>query len=220
MASSRPEGPPLRVRLLGQALSLTIARAPALWPLLRGSTIRFWERAAPGWDVRTNADRPERQAPLAAACDRLESAPDAILEVGTGTGAGALMLAGRFPQARVHGADLSPSMIEAARAKVPADLAARVAFDVADAASLPYPDASFDLVAQINVPVFPGEVARVLRPGGHFVVASSLGPATPYYTPPGVLRRACAKRGLEQVGEGEAGAGTYFLARRRGSGRA
>ncbi|MBW3591140.1 MAG: hypothetical protein KY393_04740, partial [Actinobacteria bacterium] len=63
-------------------------------------------------------------------------------------------------------------------------------------------------------PVFLAEVARVLRPGGHLVVASSLGPHTPYYTPEAVLARACRGRGLEPIGIGDAGDGRYFLARR------
>ena len=214
VAESRELAPPRRIRLLGQGLSLAIARTPWLWPVLRGPTRRFWERSAHGWDERIRPDRPEHLAPLVAASERLESEPGAILEVGTGTGSGALMLAGRFPGARVRGVDISPAMIEVARRKVPEARSDRVAFDVADADSLPYEEAAFDLIAQLNVPVYLDEVARVLAPGGHLVVASSLGPSTPYFTPSAVLRRACAKRGLEPIAEGGAAAGTYFLARR------
>src|SRR5438132_9772994 len=105
--TARRDLPPLRLRLLGQGLSLTIARAPGLWPLLRRPTRRFWERSAAQWDERIDPDRPEHLAPLAAACARLEAQPQKILELGTGTGAGALMLARRFPQAEVRAVDLS-----------------------------------------------------------------------------------------------------------------
>jgi SAM-dependent methyltransferase len=211
---SQRDLPPRSLRMLAQAASLAIARAPRLWPLLRRPTRRFWERAAASWDERIGPDREEHLAPLAAACDRIEPEPQSVLELGTGTGAGALMLARRFADAQVRGADISAAMVDAARAKVPAELAGRVDFDVADAASLPYDDRAFDLVAQLNVPVYLDEVARVLRPGGHLIVASSLGPDTPYYTPEAVLARGSARRELEQLATGTAGAGTYFLARR------
>ena len=213
VADQERPAPPLRLRLLGQAISIGVARAPAVWPLLRGSTRRFWERSAATWGERIDPDRPEHLAPLAAACDRLGSEPERILELGTGTGAGARMLARRFAGARVDAVDLAPTMVQAATARS-ADLGDRVHFTVADAASLPYDDNAFDLVAQLNLPVFPAEVARVLRPGGHVVVASSLGPATPYYTPERLLRRRLAKLGFEHVATGQAGGGTYLVARR------
>jgi SAM-dependent methyltransferase len=209
------ERPPLPLRLLGQGLSQAIARAPASWRVLRRPTQRFWERAAAGWDERIQPDRPEHVAPLTAACEQLGSQPASILEVGTGTGAGARMLARRFPAARVVGVDLSAAMVEQARANVPDELAGRLEFAVGDAASLPYPDAAFGLVAQLNVPAYLAEAARVLAPGGHLIVASSLGAATPYHTPEALLRRGCAQHGLEPIASGEAGDGTYFLACRR-----
>ena len=207
--SCRPK-PPLPIRLAGRAISLTVARAPALWPLLRGPTRRFWERSAGGWDERVNPDSAEHVAPLAAACDRLPAPPDRILELGTGTGAGARMLAERFPTATIEAVDLSPTMIEAAQARA----TARVSFTVADAGALPFAGGSFDLVVQLNMPVFPAEVTRVLRPGGHVVVASSLGPATPYYTPERLLARRFTKFGFEEPLTGAVGEATYFMARR------
>src|SRR5439155_2307894 len=48
--------PPLPLRLLGQAISLGVARAPAVWPVLRGPTRRFWERSAGTWDERIDPD--------------------------------------------------------------------------------------------------------------------------------------------------------------------
>ena len=53
----------------------------------------------------------------------------------------------------------------------------------ADASDLPWPDDSFDLVVQLNMPFFFGEIARVLRPGGHVVAAASWGEETPFFLP-------------------------------------
>jgi ubiquinone/menaquinone biosynthesis C-methylase UbiE len=210
--------PPLLLRWLGKAVSAIIARAPALWPLIREPTRRFWERSAGRWDERIEPDRPEHLAPLGAACDRLEFEPAAIVELGTGTGAGALMLARRFPSAEVWAVDISAAMVRAAQAKLPQELAGRVHFEVADAAALPYDRERFDLVVQLNLPVYAAETARVLRPGGAVVIASSLGPGTPYYTPDRVLRRRFRQHGLDSFETGSADEGTYFMARRPESG--
>lgn len=181
-----------------------------MWPLLRGPTRRFWERNASHWDERIQPDSPEHLAGLQAACDMLPATPADILEIGTGTGSGALALAGRFANASVCAVDLSDSMISAARAKVPPELASRVQFQSADASHLPFGAASFDLVAQINVPLFFSEIARVLRPGGYVVVVSSLGPTTPYHTPEAVVERGFARYGLHTAATGSAGAATYW----------
>ena len=95
-----------------------------------------------------------------------------------------LFLAREFPHARVRGIDISEEMIREAKSKVGLDPEGRIAFRVADAADLPYAEDSFDLVAQVNMPPFFAEMARVLRPGGHAIVAASWGEATPFYTPP------------------------------------
>src|SRR2546423_3342355 len=205
--------PPLPIRVLGQTISRIVAHAPALWPVLRGPTRRFWERSAGTWEERIDPDRPDHLAPLAAACDRLPAAPERVLELGTGTGAGARMLAERFPEAQVDAIDLSPSMVEAARERS-AGVGDRARFAVGDAATLPFDEQTFDLVVQLNMPVFPGQIARVLRPGGHVIVASSLGAATPYYTPERLLRRRFAKLGFVDDAIAQTVPGTFFLARR------
>lgn len=210
--------PPLPARIVGRLLSMVVTRAPALWPLLRGPVRRFWERNAAGWDDRTETEMALRVAPLVAACERIDAEPRRILELGTGTGAGALALARLYPGAEIVGVDLASAMVQAAEAKVPAELRERVRFRVADVAALPFEDATFDLVAQLNLPAYFDEMARVVRPGGHVVTASSRGPATPYHTPDPVLRRGFGRRGLEPVATGSAGAGTYFVARASGRG--
>jgi ubiquinone/menaquinone biosynthesis C-methylase UbiE len=205
---------PTRIRVLGQMLNRLVVRAPWAWPVIRAPVRRFFDRAAPGWDQRTSAGSVDHLAPLAAALLHVRPAPERALEVGTGTGEGALLIAREFPQASVRGVDLSEEMIRGAHAKVGLDPEGRIAFRVADAADLPYDDESFDLVAHLNMPPFMGEVARVLRPGGQVIVASSWGSATPFYTPRAALDWGFAKRGIEQIEAGEATDGTFWVGRK------
>jgi SAM-dependent methyltransferase len=208
--------PGARPRIIGRALNALTARAPALWPLLRPWAHRYWEGHAATWNQRVDRSSAEYLAALAAALLPVRPEPERALELGTGLGDGALLIAREFPQARVRGVDFSEEMIRRAQARIGLDPEGRVAFRVADAAALPYEDESFDLVAQLNMPPFFAETARVLRPGGHFAIAASFGSATPFYTPEPVLRRGFGRVGLEQVESGSAGAGTYWVARRPG----
>jgi SAM-dependent methyltransferase len=206
--------PPLPLRLLGWSLSFLIARIPGSWPLLRRGTRAWWDRMAPYWQDRIKPDAPEHLAPLAAACEHLPDLPKRILELGTGTGSGARMLARRFPEAEIYAVDISPAMLQEAQAKTSKESDSRIHFGVADAGALPYEDGSFDLIAQLNLPVYFDETARVLSRGGHIVVASSLGTTTPYYTSERLLRRSFERRGVQTVATGSAGDGTFFVARR------
>ncbi len=199
---------------MGRTLNRLIVRAPWTWPAIRGPMRHFFERAALGWDDRTGAGSVEHLAALAAALLHVKPAPERVLDVGTGTGEGALLISREFPQASVRGVDMSDEMIRAARAKVGLDPQGRIAFRVADAASLPYDDESFDLVTHLNMPPFAREIDRILRPGGHVIVASSWGSATPFYTPNAVLAWMFAKRGIEAKSAGDAATGTYWVGRK------
>jgi ubiquinone/menaquinone biosynthesis C-methylase UbiE len=213
-AESERRPTPARIRVTGRVLNGLIVRAPWAWPAIRGPMRRFFDRSAPGWDARTGAGSVEHLAPLAAALLHVKPAPERALEIGTGTGEGVLLMAREFPQATVRGVDVSEEMIRAASHKVGLDPEGRVAFRVADAAELPYEDRSFDLVAHLNMPPFVAEAARVLRPRGHVIVASSWGAATPFYTPSAVLDWAFAKHGVEPAAAGEAVSGTYWVGRK------
>lgn len=201
------------VRLSGKLGTILIVSAPALWPLARRPARKIWNRMAGSWDAGIQPDSADHLAPLTAACHTIHS-PARILEVGTGTGAGALFLARRYPDATVVGVDLAASMVEAALRKRPASLESRVEFMTADAAALPFDPASFDLVVQLNVPPFVEALARVLRPNGHLVIADSLGPATPSHVPEKALDPRLRRHGLRQVSAGRAGAGSYVVAQR------
>jgi ubiquinone/menaquinone biosynthesis C-methylase UbiE len=107
----------------------------------------------------------------------------------------------------VTGVDLSPEMVRIAQAKVPG-----VTFEPADASRLPFPDASFDLVTQNNVPVYFSEIARVTAPGGRVLITSTFGSGTPYYTPHSVLRRHFQKLGFTDARSEQAPPGDWFTA--------
>jgi ubiquinone/menaquinone biosynthesis C-methylase UbiE len=157
---------------------------------------------------------PEALAPLAVALDRLESPPARVLDVGTGTGKAAGLVAGRFPSAEIVGVDLSPAMVAEARRLARSALAGRIRFEVGDASALPVADAEFDLVVLLNMIPFFSELARLTAPGGAVVIAHVSGPSTPIWTPPGALRSHLAPLGFERFEELAAGSGTAFLARK------
>jgi trans-aconitate 2-methyltransferase len=186
-----------------------ITRAPWAWPLLRRPVTRFFDRAASGWDERYASD-PQRLAPLTAGLDLLPAPPRRVLDVGTGTGAAAFLVADRWPDAKVTGIDVAPAMIDAARAKRSDP---RVQFAVADVASLD-PAEGYDLVILFNMPPFFEQMAKLLRPGGHVVSVASRGPTTPFFTPAETLKRGFGRQGIVTVAAGTAGPGTYYLARR------
>jgi SAM-dependent methyltransferase len=187
-----------------------VVARPGLWRLFRPLTRRQFDRLAPLWEARRAEDM---LAPLAAALQRSPS-PRRVLDVGTGTGKGAKFLAERFPEAEVVAVDLSPEMIEEARRLLPANMAGRVRYDVADAAHLPFETASFDLVVLLNMIPFFDEIARLTAPEGVAVFVHSAGPETPIYTPPATLRERLAPFGFSQFEEIAAGEGTALLARR------
>jgi ubiquinone/menaquinone biosynthesis C-methylase UbiE len=181
---------------------------PALWWLFRGPLRRTFDNLAPVWDQYRS---PDAFAPVEAALDRLEGAPRRVLDVGTGTGAVAALIADRFPEAEVVAVDVSERMIEQARRKA----GERVRFEVADAERLPFGDGSFDLVTLGNMIPFFDELARVTAAGGRVLFAFSAGAETPIYVRSETLRRRLGARGFAEFAEFSAGHGTAVLAKKR-----
>jgi len=104
---------------------------------------------------------------------------DRVLDVACGTGDLSLAFL-RSPAAQVTGLDFTPEMLRLAerkRARLAPALAARVSFLEGDALSLPFPDASFDVVSiafGIRNVADPAralaQFARVLAPAGRLVI--------------------------------------------------
>lgn len=96
-----------------------------------------------------------------------------VLEVGSGRGGGASYLARYRGPAEVIGVDFSAPAVAWCRRQHRA--VPNLTFVTGDAEKLPFPDASFDAVVNVEsshcygrVEFFFSEAARVLRPGGHF----------------------------------------------------
>lgn len=105
---------------------------------------------------------------------RLEARPgDKVLDAGCGTGALLHALSLLSPELSLTGLDLSPEMLDVARAK----LGPSVELHEGRHETLPFADTSFDLVVSTSVFHYLrrpaqalAETRRVLRPGGRIVV--------------------------------------------------
>lgn len=114
--------------------------------------------------------------------DLIRLNPRWILDIGAGTGATTRRLMRRYPRARFVALDLAPDMLRKARRRAP--LLRRLRCVCADAESLPFGTASFDLVFSNLTFQWVNdldraflEVQRVLRPEG-VLLFTSFGPDT------------------------------------------
>jgi SAM-dependent methyltransferase len=114
-----------------------------------------------------------------AVCEAVDPhAGERVLDVACGSGTAALVAARRYCD--VIGIDYVPALIGRARARAAAD-GLDVDFRVADAQSLPFADASFDVVLSVyGVQFAPdqeraaSELLRVCRPGARIALASPM----------------------------------------------
>jgi phosphatidylethanolamine/phosphatidyl-N-methylethanolamine N-methyltransferase len=133
---------------------------------------RTYQLYAPIYDKLFGAVLGPGRDALAKAVRKLQ--PEALLEVGVGTG---LMLAEYPPSTRITGVDLSPHMLEHARQRADALARGNIELQVMDAERMPFADGSFDCVTipyVLSVTTDPdrlvAEVRRVCRKGGTIMV--------------------------------------------------
>lgn len=112
---------------------------------LKARSKAAFDEQAPIYDEGMQGDHARALYPciLEEARRAMESIPvPSVLDVGCGTGMLSERLLGAFPSCRLAGVDLSPAMVERARAR----LAGRAEVREADAERLPFHDGAFDLV--------------------------------------------------------------------------
>lgn len=147
-----------------------------------GQAARYKEEVRQQWTERAASFRATATA-LSAATDLMLGALDRrpgmrVLDVASGPGEPALSIAAVLASTGGHvtATDLVPEMLAAAEESARARGIANVAFQQADAESLPFPDVTFDAVTcRFGVMLFPdtraalGEMRRVLRDNGQIV---------------------------------------------------
>jgi ubiquinone/menaquinone biosynthesis C-methylase UbiE len=153
--------------------------------------------------------------PLAAAVLRVSPPPERVLEIECGDGDGALFLAREFPTARVRGVDRSADRVRAATARVGLDPEGRVAFKQGSPRALPYPSDFFDLVVAVDGRPRVAEIARVLRPGGHLILACKQGEEALAGVAGRFARWRLARLEVELLESAAAGDGSFSVGRLR-----
>jgi ubiquinone/menaquinone biosynthesis C-methylase UbiE len=134
---------------------------------------RYWEANAENWTRFSRAGHDVYRDALNTPAFLAMLPPVsglAGLDIGCGEGTNTRQLARRG--ARIHAIDIAPTFIRHAQAEEERDPLG-IAYQVADATALPFPDASFDFAtAFMSLMDMPdqdralSEAARVLRPGG------------------------------------------------------
>lgn len=150
---------------------------------LKARSKAVFDEQAPIYDEGMQGDHARALYPciLEEARRAMESIPvPSVLDVGCGTGMLSERLLGAFPSCRLAGVDLSPAMVERARAR----LAGRAEVREADAERLPFHDGAFDLVVcNDSFHHYPDpdraafQMWRVLRKGGALVLGDVWQPA-------------------------------------------
>ena len=145
-----------------------------------------FDRAARQYDAHAVLQRTVVER-LVERLDLVRIQPGRILDIGSGTGAGARLLAARYRHASLLQLDLSPAMLQVSRRKrwpLLARLFGQQSWLAGDAERLPLQDAVIDLAFSSltlqwcnDLDRAFAESARVLRPGGLLLFAT-LGPDT------------------------------------------
>jgi len=176
--------------------------------------IVFPEKISHSYDSKVKESGIDYLLALKDGLTQISNTPQSILDLCTGTGLAAFMVADRFPLASIVGLDQSSSMVDIARGKVPDADKKRIRFETGNAADLSYGDAKFDLIVTSNAPVYLSEAARVLKPGGDILVTFSFGGKT-FENARGEIIRLLEKNELSLVNLKSLGKEAFILGRKK-----
>lgn len=158
----------------------------------------MFDNIAPAYDFMNRAmtlgiDKLWRRKAVSMIKKHYEAFPDSyhILDIATGTGDLAIMMADAMPRSMITGVDLSEGMIEIGHDKVKRkNLVSRIDLKCADCLALPFKNNSFDCVTvAYGVRNFEHlsngyrEMLRVLRPGGMLCVIEMSRPTSSVIRP-------------------------------------
>ncbi len=177
----------------------------------KGEQVRdMFDNIAPTYDFMNRAmtmglDLHWRRKAVKLLRKRLPYAPVKLLDIATGTGDLAIMIAKSIKDSHIQGVDLSEGMVGIGREKVgQAGLADRISLDIADCLALPFADDTFNgITVAFGVRNFEHldagyrEMRRVMKPGGTLCVIEMSTPTGAIAKP---LYRLYAHRIIPAIG--------------------
>lgn len=144
----------------------------------------------------------------------IDTNPNVILDLGTGTGIAAFAAATVFPKAHILGIDQSEGMIAHATEKLDQTDIGQISFIQGNSCNLAYDRQSFDLVVSSNAPIYLDEACRVLRTGGFLLVAFSFAGAA-FTRAETDIKNMLEHYGLELLHLKVQGKGVVIIAKKR-----
>ncbi|MDD4632090.1 MAG: class I SAM-dependent methyltransferase [Proteiniphilum sp.] len=141
---------------------------------LKAMTV-FPEKVSRSYDKKIAESGIDYKAAFLEGLSNIGNEPGKVLDICTGTGFAALLVAASFKDVLIEAVDLSPEMIKISRNKAEEAGYSNIIFRNGNAMKLDYLDNEFDVVVTSNAPVYLREAARVLKPGGELLVAYSFG---------------------------------------------
>jgi ubiquinone/menaquinone biosynthesis C-methylase UbiE len=135
----------------------------------------FPEKVSSTYDEKAEKSGINYQAAFLDGLSYVRNVPDKVLDICTGTGFAALLIAKQFKDAKIEAVDLSSEMIKISKEKAKEASYSNIIFRTGNAMKLNYPDNEFDMVVTTNAPIYLAEAVRVLKPGGEILVAYSFG---------------------------------------------